>query len=184
MASITEMPVQKRTEAFVDTLVSLWRRSVEASHRFLAKGDIERIEPEAREGIEHVETLYVAWADADEKTPAGFAGVQDAKLEMLFVDADLRGNGYGSLLLDRAIDESGVDRLDVNEDNVAAVEFYRAKSFDIESRSDFDDAGRPYGMDGIISSKTFNKHSKKTNRCFRNICSFFIGNIRMIIYLM
>lgn len=103
---------------------------------------------------------------------------------MLFVDADLRGNGYGSLLLDRAIDESGVDRLDVNEDNVAAIEFYRAKSFDIESRSDFDDAGRPYGMDGIISSKTFNKHSKKTNRCFRNICSFFIGNIRMIIYLM
>lgn len=74
MASITEMPVQKRTEAFVDTLVALWRRSVEASHRFLAKGDIERIEPEAREGIAHVETLYVAWADADEKNACRVRG--------------------------------------------------------------------------------------------------------------
>lgn len=41
--------------------------------------------------IAHIEKLYVAWTE--DGFQAGFAGAQERKLEMLFVDAPLRGSG-------------------------------------------------------------------------------------------
>ncbi len=142
MKTIEEVRKSERTDELTDELVSLWRRSVTASHRFLRSCDIDSIEPEARCGIREVETLYVARTDTG--AAAGFAGVQDKSLEMLFVDAVLRGSGCGSALIDRANEDAEIEFVDVNEDNPRALEFYCKKGFRVESRSAQDSSGRPY----------------------------------------
>ena len=74
---------------------------------------------------------------------AGFIGLSGEMFEMLFVDADCRGLGYGSMLLDFA-KANGATRVDVNQQNHSALRFYIAKGFHIIGRDDTDEAGRPY----------------------------------------
>ena len=64
-------------------------------------------------------------------------------IEMLFIDSDCRGRGLGSELIGFAR-RRGALRVDVNEQNHYALEFYKAKGFRIIGREDTDDAGRPY----------------------------------------
>jgi len=72
--------------------------------------------------------------------------VLDGALEMLFVDAAERGTGVGSALLAHAIAEQGVTRVDVNEQNASAAGFYAHRGFEVVSRSETDEAGRPYPL--------------------------------------
>ncbi|MGO2046396.1 MAG: GNAT family N-acetyltransferase [Brachybacterium tyrofermentans] len=61
---------------------------------------------------------------------------------MLFVDAVQRGGGTGNALLSHAIAEHGVTRVDVNEQNVRAADFYAQRGVEIVGRSETDDSGR------------------------------------------
>ena len=45
-------------------------------------------------------------------------------VEMLFVDPKQQGKGFGSALIDFAYNEKGMKRVDVNEDNESALNFY------------------------------------------------------------
>ncbi|GAA3964918.1 GNAT family N-acetyltransferase [Gordonia caeni] len=65
---------------------------------------------------------------------------------MLFVAAEDRGSGAGTALLDHAVRELGAWKVDVNEQNTQAVDFYARRGFDIVGRSDTDEAGRPYPL--------------------------------------
>ena len=142
MKTIEEVQKSERTDELIEELASLWRRSVTASHRFLSEGDIDAIEPEVRNCIRDIETLYIARTDTGHA--AGFAGVSGVRIEALFVEAALRGTGYGSALMDRVIADAPVEFIDVNEGNPNAIEFYSKKGFRVVSRSSRDDAGRPY----------------------------------------
>ena len=62
---------------------------------------------------------------------------------MLFIDSDLRGQGYGAALIEFA-KRRGVTKVDVNEQNPSALNFYKAKGFRIIGRDETDEAGRPY----------------------------------------
>ena len=73
----------------------------------------------------------------------GFIGLHEDKIEMLFIDSDSRGYGYGSMLLEYA-KQKGATKVDVNEQNPLALAFYQAKGFRVTSRDETDDAGRPY----------------------------------------
>lgn len=75
------------------SLVSLWRKSVEATHTFLTNDDIERIAGYVPQAIENVRQLTVA---ADTRgTLLGFIGVDGDTIEMLFVHPEARGKGGG-----------------------------------------------------------------------------------------
>ena len=63
-------------------------------------------------------------------------------IEMLFVDADCRGLGYGSMLLDFA-KANGATRVDVNQQNPSALLFYISKGFHIIGLDDTDEAEDP-----------------------------------------
>lgn len=141
--SIEEIPVSQRGDALVEQLALLWERSVRATHLFLSEDDIVSMRPEVREGLRAVPQLAVAF---DGGAPLGFAGVADRKLEMLFIDDAARGRGIGSALLEHAVDQWGADHLDVNEQNPAARGFYEHEGFRVASRSDLDDAGRPFPL--------------------------------------
>ena len=76
--------------------------------------------------------------------PLAFLGAQDGMLEMLFVDAGLRGRGIGGTLLDYGVERMGVRELTVNEQNPAAAGFYRHMGFAVYRRSELDEQGSPY----------------------------------------
>lgn len=121
-------------------LAGIWERSVRATHSFLTENDIINIKnslvPLYFPGV----NLYAVY---DNERVAGFIGLSGEKIEMLFVDSDCRGHGYGSLLIDFA-KRHGCTLVDVNEQNPSALEFYMARGFNIIGRDETDDAGKPY----------------------------------------
>ncbi|QNA92466.1 MULTISPECIES: acetyltransferase [unclassified Microbacterium] len=124
-------------------LVAIWRRAVDATHRFLT--DAHRDEIESHLQSDYFLAVTISVADLDAR-PVGFSGVLDGNLEMLFVDAAQRGSGIGTALLHHAIAEHGVTKVDVNEQNDSAVGFYLHRGFEVVSRSETDEAGRPYPL--------------------------------------
>lgn len=132
-----------RSDDAIAALASIWEASVRATHDFLTEEDIVALRPEVRAGLAGVDVLEVARLDGE---PCGFSGVQDGKLEMLFVAPHARGHGVGKALLARAIQLHGATRLDVNEQNPQAVGFYRHEGFVVFERSAADDAGRPFPL--------------------------------------
>ena len=133
---------QDRTDTLVKELTSVWRASVEATHDFLGEQDVERIAQYVPEAIRTVRILVTA---CDDKGHAlGFAGVDDGKLEMLFIDPAYRGKGVGATLLDFAVHELGITTVDVNEQNAQARGFYEHEGFEVVGRSETDEQGEPF----------------------------------------
>lgn len=122
-------------------LVGIWRSAVDATHDFLT--DVDRDAIESVLSSAYFPQVQLTVADLD-GIPVGFAGTNEGNLEMLFVDAAVRGRGVGTLLLDDVLVAHGVRRVDVNEQNAQAVAFYRRRGFTVTGRDDLDDAGRPY----------------------------------------
>ena len=122
-------------------LVELWRRSVEASHDFLAPGAIEEIEAEVRRALPAVSELWLVEAG---RGPAAFLGCTGPHVDMLFVAPGFFRQGLGTRLLDHARRLHGPLAVEVNEANAAARAFYRARGFVVTGRNPEDSEGRPY----------------------------------------
>jgi len=123
------------------TLVEIWADAVRVTHDFLDPADFARIRGNLSDAYFPAVSLVVA---EHETRPVGFAGVLDGGLEMLFVSPQAAGRGVGSALLEHVLDQHGVDRVDVNEQNPAAFGFYVRRGFEVAGRSDTDGDGRPY----------------------------------------
>ena len=78
--------------------------------------------------------------------PVAFMGVENGILEMLFVEPQYIGKGVGRLLVRNGIDCYGINEVTVNEQNPAAVGFYKHMGFMEYKRSDFDEQGRPFPL--------------------------------------
>ena len=68
----------------------------------------------------------------------GFMGIAEGNLEMLFIDNNYRGTGIGKKLVTYAINHLQVTKVDVNEQNIQAVGFYKYIGFNVYKRSDLD----------------------------------------------
>lgn len=122
-------------------LVRVWRSAVDATHDFLA--DEHRDEIEARLASDYFPQVELHVADLD-GVAVGFAGISGKSLEILFVDASQHGHGIGAALLSFVVAQRGVTKVDVNEQNARAADFYRHHGFAQVGRSELDDQGRPY----------------------------------------
>ncbi len=139
------LDLAKRDANTLDALTGLWERSVRATHDFLSDAEIESIRPEVRAGLQQIPVLLVCLnGEEDVSEPAGFLGVAERKVEMLFVDPAARGRGVGSLLMREAAERTGADEVDVNEQNPQAVGFYEHLGYRVFARSETDDQGRPF----------------------------------------
>ena len=98
----------------------MWVLSVRASHHFLTEADIVRLTPQAEGALQQIETL---WIVKDDLEPIGFMGVQDRKIEMLFLHPDYFHQGLGKALVNRAFVELNVEFVDVNEHNPETLKF-------------------------------------------------------------
>ncbi len=123
-------------------IIKVWEASVRATHLFLSEEDILFLRPLVlNEYLPAVELYCVK--DASTKIH-GFLGVLDGKVEMLFLDPQSRGNGLGRLLLDFAVEKLRVTKVDVNEQNQAALNFYEHMGFKVVGRSPVDGTGKPF----------------------------------------
>lgn len=143
MPSITTIPHELRLyeDGFNRQLVDVWERSVRATHTFLDPDDIDYFRSIVEKIDFHMLPVYCLII---EDRVAGFLGVDEGKLEMLFLDPDYIGKGLGKRMMDYALNELRADRVDVNEQNAAAVSFYRQFGFVPYERHETDSQGKPY----------------------------------------
>ena len=137
-----EIKKEDRDENLIQELLKVWEGSVRATHKFLSNEEILEIKkyvPEALKGITHL----VIDTDANEEAIA-FMGIEDTKLEMLFIASEHRGKGIGKKMLSYGIEKYGVNDLAVNEDNPEAKSFYEHMGFTVYQRNELDDQGNPY----------------------------------------
>jgi len=76
---------------------------------------------------------------------AGFVGVADCKVEMLFIHSLWRRQGIGRRLLEHVVKRLGATRVDVNEQRAGGGVFQRM-GFEVEGRTEVDSTGRPYPL--------------------------------------
>ena len=141
MDRIVVEDVRERSAELVEKLAGVWEASVRATHHFLTEADVVALRPEVYEVLESVAQLAVV---REGGAPVAFAGAEGGVLEMLFAAPAARGCGVGKALLAHAVEDWGVHRLDVNEQNPAALGFYEHEGFFVAARSSADGAGRPF----------------------------------------
>ncbi|WP_340021359.1 acetyltransferase [Paenibacillus sp. FSL K6-1096] len=134
--------ITDRNQVVASKLLDIWEKAVRATHLFLTPQDIEDLRPLVLQGLAAIPHLLAA--TDQEGQPLGFMGVQEQKLEMLFVDPAVRGQGIGTSLVNYAIHNLNVHSVDVNEDNPQAAGFYEHLGFQVYDRSELDEQGKPW----------------------------------------
>ena len=87
--------------------------------------------------------LYIIRDRKTEQITA-FMGLSDELIEMLFVHPAQQGKGLGKTLLEYAIREKKMQKVDVNEQNTQALHFYQNRGFEVIARDAIDGQGKAY----------------------------------------
>jgi len=138
------MKVRRGSSADVPRALEIWRAAVDATHRFLSPADRAAIDAHVAGEFLPNATLWIAADDADQAV--GFLVMDGARIDALFVDPAVHGQGYGTLLVDHAASLEQRLTVDANEQASNAVTFYLSRGFRIVGRSPIDDQGRPYPL--------------------------------------
>ncbi|MEK4186130.1 GNAT family N-acetyltransferase [Paenibacillus sp. FSL L8-0494] len=131
-----------RNEELLNRLLNIWESSVRHTHLFLTEPDIDALRPLVTQALEGISDLF-AFTD-DQEQVIGFLGVQNNKIEMLFVEPAAMGKGVGKALLAYVMQELDVHLVDVNEQNPQALGFYEHMGFQVFERSALDEQGNPF----------------------------------------
>lgn len=138
MADYSITPLVKND---IDSIVAVWESSVLATHTFLTPSEIRFYKPLVKKFT--LSELFLYGIRNSEKKLSGFIGLSSDKIEMLFVAPEFFGQGIGSALINFAIGQ-GFRKVDVNEENLRAVQFYTKHGFNVFSRDELDDCGKPH----------------------------------------
>lgn len=123
-------------------IIEVWEASVRATHHFLSEEWIVEHRPLIlNQYLDMVDLSCIK--DANGRL-IGFLGTAEGNVEMLFVHPDSFGKGVGKALMRFAIESQGATKVDVNEDNPQACDFYKSIGFEVTSRSELDGQGNPY----------------------------------------
>ena len=125
-------------------LTDIWLRSVRASHGFLNESDLDSLRPATANYFQQPELEI--WVPCQGLRLVGFMCLSGAVVDALFLEPDCWRKGLGTRLLTHARCLKGPLSVNVNEQNEAAVRFYRANGFSVSGRSELDDAGRPFPL--------------------------------------
>ena len=92
--------VQDRNQPLLDVLLEIWEQSARATHLFLSDAEVKAIRAYVPQALKSVEHLIAA----ETEKPIAFMGVQNGRLEMLFITPEERGKGMGKQLLQYGIE--------------------------------------------------------------------------------
>ena len=134
--------LQYLSDEILDELLIVWEKSVRSSHHFLKEEDIEYFKPLIRNQYFPAVKLFVI--RNENGRIAAFMGLSDDMLEMLFVLPEEQGHGYGKAFVDYAIDKCNIYKVDVNEDNEQAYQFYLHMGYEVIGRDEYDSSGKPF----------------------------------------
>jgi putative acetyltransferase len=137
----TAMLCSYRNE-FREQMVSLWERSVRATHDFVTEPDIRYFKELVNEI--NFNSFSVYCLVTQEQKVIGFIGLFGKSIETLFLDPDYIGLGFGKKLMEFAVEKLGANEVEVNEQNTRAVQFYGSFSFVVYDRLETDSNGKPY----------------------------------------
>ncbi len=134
--------VKNRTEILINQLLEVWEDSVKATHLFLSKEEIENIKKYVPQALKEISDLIII--ENKNNIPIAFMGIEDKKLEMLFIKNSERGKGLGKKLLNYGINNYDINELTVNEQNPNAKGFYEHMNFKTYKKTELDEQGNPY----------------------------------------
>ncbi len=123
-------------------VVDVWEASVRATNHFLKEEDIEYFKPLILN--QYLDAVELRCIRKEDNEIIGFIGVAEQNLEMLFIHPEYRRLSVGKTLLEYSIDRLDVNKVDVNEQNEQAIEFYKHFGFKTINRSKLDASGKPY----------------------------------------
>lgn len=121
-------------------LLRIWESAVLATHDFLQPEDFNYY----KENLPSYFAFVTLWGYEEEGNLVGFMGIAANSLEMLFIDESTRGRGIGKALIQYGIQEQGVTKVEVNEQNAQAVGFYEHLGFKVKNRMELDGQGKAY----------------------------------------
>ena len=136
--------INERNSDLILQLVNVWESSVRATHLFLSSQGIEEIKKYVPQALVTIANLVVA-VDKD-NLPVAFMGIENEKLEMLFIAPEERGKGLGKRLIRYGIENYSINEVTVNEQNPQAIGFYECMGFKTYKRTDHDEQGMPYPL--------------------------------------
>lgn len=159
-------------------MLKIWQDSVRASHFFLKDSDIVEIQEEVKAAFSSLQNILVAKLNNDF---AGFIGVSEKSIEMLFVASKFFNLGLGKRLILEAVNAFFTEQdeilLDCNEQNERGLTFYQKLGFKERGKSQKDSKGRDFAIihfaisrakllakllnDNIKSNLALNKDLKK-----------------------
>ena len=138
------LEVADRTPDLINQLLEVWENSVRATHLFLSEKEIKSVREYVPQDLREIAHLMIAEDEAG--CAAAFMGIEDGTLEMLFIASKERGKGLGKRLIQYGMENYGIKRLAVNEQNPQARGFYEHMGFHVYKRTDHDEQGNPYPL--------------------------------------
>lgn len=132
--------ISRLTDTVKEELAELWEESVRSSHHFLTENNISYYRTRLKEVYLQAVQLYVI----RNTRIVAFMGLGDDMVEMLFVLPSEKGKGHGTALLNFALHEKHIHKIDVNEDNQEAYTFYINRGYKVVGRDAVDADGKPY----------------------------------------
>lgn len=135
---------QSRTPRLLTNLLDIWENSVRATHLFLSDTEVNRIKEYVPQALRCVEHLIIAQNKPD--NIIAFMGIENSRLEMLFISPNERDKGIGKQLIQYGIQNYGIQEVTVNEQNPQAVGFYKHLGFRTYKRTVCDEQGNPYPL--------------------------------------
>ena len=136
--------IKDRNSLLLEQLLHVWESSVRATHLFLSENEIEEIKKYVPQAFNEIPNLIII--ENENQVPAGFMGISEQHLEMLFISDEERGKGFGKELLKYGIEKYSINELAVNEQNPLAKGFYEHMGFKVYKRTDHDEQGNPYPL--------------------------------------
>ncbi len=134
----------QRPKKLIRELGEIWKQSVASTHHFLTKEDKENLYPLVLDAIKNVPFLLTAQNEKGELL--GFMGIENNKLEMLFIHPEAQKQGLGKSFVEHAKNAYKIQFVDVNEENPDAFAFYRKMGFTQFARSEYDDLGNHFPL--------------------------------------
>ncbi|QLB16570.1 acetyltransferase [Mannheimia varigena] len=144
MYNLRVIDINTRTPSLIEELLKLWENSVRETHLFLSDDEIKNIKQYVPQAIKNIPILIIA--ENIESDIVGFMGIDDTRLEMLFIATSMSGKGIGKQLLQYGIDHYSINSLTVNEQNPQAKGFYEYMGFEVYKRTELDEQGNPYPL--------------------------------------
>lgn len=121
-------------------LMKIWESAVLNTHDFLKEEDFNYYKEQIPSYFEQVKLFGYE----ENGTLVGFMGIAEQNLEMLFIHNNFRGKGIGKKLISYGIEQLKITKVEVNEENTQAVNFYKHIGFHVINRTDLDGQGKEY----------------------------------------